>query len=159
MTMRGRTISLTLLCMQDGNVCLADWCEVLHCDHFAGKPGTRHFFHHHTAACRPKAKNKLKQQCQARHACNLSCTVPNAYFSTTCESNTEASLSNNTILLFVASGICRCIWMEACSSLNTITCCCLQELAESCFSPSVSKESTLMYGKQDSTLTIPMCIF
>lgn len=53
--------------MQDGNVCLADWCEVLHCDHFAGKPGTRHFFHHHTAPCRPKAKTKLKQQCQARH--------------------------------------------------------------------------------------------
>ncbi|KAL3158858.1 hypothetical protein ABBQ32_011577 [Trebouxia sp. C0010 RCD-2024] len=47
-----------------GNVCLADWCEVLHCDYFAGKPETHHFFHHHTAPCRPKAKMKLKQQCQ-----------------------------------------------------------------------------------------------
>ena len=68
--------------LQNADTCLADWCEVLHCDHFAGKPGTHHFFHHHTAVCRPKAKAKLKQQCQARPAvsyCQAPCQAMSAW--------------------------------------------------------------------------------
>lgn len=108
--------------MQGGNVCLADWCEVLHCDYFAGKPETHHFFHHHTAPCRPKAKMKLKQQCQARHLHMFWC--------------------------------CSNFLVRTYSWLSEVTCAHAQDLAQRCFPPDVSKEGTLMYGKQGNTVAI-----
>lgn len=49
----------------DAHVCLAELCDVLHCDHFAkGSGGGFHYFQHHSAPCKPKTKGQLKHHCQ-----------------------------------------------------------------------------------------------
>lgn len=47
------------------DVCLADLCEVLHCDHFVqGHGSSFKSFQQRTAPCRPKLKGQLKHNCQ-----------------------------------------------------------------------------------------------
>ena len=93
----------------------------------------------------------------ASHATSLVHTV--AKLATTIQKQVlSRGISRTTALLvFLAPSMCTCVWVETCSLLNVITCGCAQELAESCFPPSVSAESALMYGKQDSR-RVPMCV-
>ncbi|KAA6425473.1 MAG: hypothetical protein FRX49_04371 [Trebouxia sp. A1-2] len=47
------------------DVCLADLCEMLHCDHFVQGHGSNFkSFQQRTAPCRPKLKGQLKHHCQ-----------------------------------------------------------------------------------------------
>ena len=51
--------------LQSADVCLADLCELLHCDHFVqGHGSSFKSFQQRTAPCRPKLKGQLKHHCQ-----------------------------------------------------------------------------------------------
>jgi len=57
--------------LQSADVCLADLCEMLHCDHFVqGHGSSFKSFQQRTAPCRPKLKGQLKHHCQVR-VCGL----------------------------------------------------------------------------------------
>ncbi|DBB01792.1 TPA: hypothetical protein ACH3X1_000408 [Trebouxia sp. C0004] len=48
------------------DVCLADLCDMLHCDHFVqGHGSSFKSFQQRTAPCRPKLKGQLQHHCQS----------------------------------------------------------------------------------------------
>ena len=147
--------------LQSADVCLADLCEMLHCDHFVqGHGSSFKSFQQRTAPCRPKLKGQLKHHCQVR-VCGLyllHVLERNEYAAQLLSQLSELACSEQVVMH--QQPICcdmqrhalvqsthLCTWYQSLTTLLTQKQPCLQDVADVCFPIADGREATLMHGE------------
>ena len=156
--------------LQSADVCLADLCDMLHCDHFVhGHGSSFKSFQQRTAPCRLKLKGQLKHHCQVSICGGLYLLhIPKCNEHAAQLLSQSSQLTCSVKVVMHQKPICFDMQMTCIGSVYSGTYMasvtdhlthtpqsCLQDVADVCFPIADGREAMLMHGEFSNAFCRP----